>query len=589
MKPIVTMREALSDPALLGTVLPGPTWLPWRALLIATMGEELTDEEREAFQRFTGRAGEPLQRAEEFWGVIGRRGGKTRAASALVVYVACLCDHSDNLAVGERGLALFLAQNQKQAGVAFNYAAGIFDTVPMLGGMVTNRTADTIALSNSIDLEIRASNFRGLRGVTCVIVIGDEAAFWYSDETSANADKEVLDAVRPALATTGGLLAVFSSPYARRGEVWATHRRHFGPDGDPRVIVAQGTSRDLNPSLAQSIVDRAIERDPAAASAEWLAQFRSDLEQFVSRETVDAATVPGRHMLPPVKGVTYFGFTDPSGGAQDSFTLAISHAEEGRGILDLVRECKPPFSPDLVTEEFCGLLRAYGLAVVTGDAYGGDWPRSRFRAHGVEYLVADKPKSDLYRNLLPALNSGNVELLDNQRLANQLCGLQRRTARGGRDSIDHPPGQHDDLINAAAGALDLACPNVSETSGWGVMQFYKQEAAKIDTAAIPVPEFGWSMGPPAQLAPPAGYAKPSAKGPVEGGSVPHALGLAAVANKVNVVRVRPPAPGISQLNGASGESYLPASDGSFVVDRLTAAALVKPPFGDRVPWAEVTA
>jgi hypothetical protein len=41
----------------------------------------------------------------------------------------------------------------------------------------------------------------------------------------------------------------------------------------------------------------------------------------------------------------------------------------------------------------------------------------------------------------PLLNSGRVELLDNSRLISQLCNLERRTARGGRDSIDHPPGQ----------------------------------------------------------------------------------------------------------------------------------------------------
>ena len=38
----------------------------------------------------------------------------------------------------------------------------------------------------------------------------------------------------------------------------------------------------------------------------------------------------------------------------------------------------------------------------------------------------------------------------------QLCGLERRTARGGRDSIDHAPGGHDDLANAVAGAAALA-------------------------------------------------------------------------------------------------------------------------------------
>jgi hypothetical protein len=44
-------------------------------------------------------------------------------------------------------------------------------------------------------------------------------------------------------------------------------------------------------------------------------------------------------------------------------------------------------------------------------------------------------------------------LLDNRRLATQLLGLERRTARGGRDSIDHASGAHDDLANAAAGVL----------------------------------------------------------------------------------------------------------------------------------------
>jgi hypothetical protein len=35
-------------------------------------------------------------------------------------------------------------------------------------------------------------------------------------------------------------------------------------------------------------------------------------------------------------------------------------------------------------------------------------------------------------------------------------GLERRTSRGGRDSIDHAPGSHDDLANAAAGAIVAA-------------------------------------------------------------------------------------------------------------------------------------
>jgi hypothetical protein len=198
LKPTVSLRRALDDPALLGWVLPGPSWLAWRALLIATMGEPLIDVERDAFRRLTGRDQEPLERCEEFWGVAGRRGGKTRAAATQAVYLAALCDHRENLAIGERGLVLFIAQNQRQASVAFDYAAGIFDAVPLLGQLVIGRTSDTLSLSGGIDLEVRASSFRGLRGPTCVAVIGDEVAFWFSDDC-ANPDTEILNAVRPML------------------------------------------------------------------------------------------------------------------------------------------------------------------------------------------------------------------------------------------------------------------------------------------------------------------------------------------------------------------------------------------------------
>jgi len=93
---------------------------------------------------------------------------------------------------------------------------------------------------------------------------------------------------------------------------------------------------------------------------------------------------------------------------------------------------------------------------VTGDRYAGEWPRERFREHGITYEVSERTKSDIYRDVLPVFNSGNVELLDLPRIAVQLCGLERRTARGGRDTIDHSPGSHDDVANAVAGALLLA-------------------------------------------------------------------------------------------------------------------------------------
>jgi hypothetical protein len=164
-------------------------------------------------------------------------------------------------------------------------------------------------------------------------------------------------------------------------------------------------------------------------------------------------------------------FVDPSGGSSDSMTLAIAHRDEwsDRAALDAVREIKPKFSPDAVVEEFSALLKSYGVTQVYGDRYGGEWPRERFRYHGIAYRPADKTKSEIYLALLPMLNSRTAELLDVRRLEDQLVGLERRTSRGGRDSIDHAPNGHDDVANAAAGALVLAAGAESQKIHWSAV------------------------------------------------------------------------------------------------------------------------
>ncbi|MEO5772565.1 MAG: hypothetical protein ABIQ32_00420 [Sphingomicrobium sp.] len=471
MTPRVPLRQALSDPALLGRALGGDTWAAWRAILIAAMGEPLEAAELEHFRRLTGRAEPAEARAEELWGIVGRRGGKTRAMSTLAVYLACLCDWRDRLTTGERGLALCIAPDQRQAGIALGYAAGLIAEIPLLSPLLVGRTEDTLRLSTGVDLEVRSASFRRLRGPTYVAVLVDEAAFLLIDG-SANPDKEILDAVRPGLATTDGLLAVISSPYGRRGEVFETYRRHHGPDGDPLVLVAKGASRDFNPSLPQGVIDRALARDPAAAKAEYLGEFRDDLEAYVSREAVEACVSKGIFERPPLPHLDYVAMADPSGGRSDSMTLAIAHCEGDAAVLDLLREVRPPFNPESVVAEFAADLKRYRCRTAKMDRYGAEWVSSAFSRYGIEVRPADAAKSDLYASLLPALNSALVQLLDSDRLVGQLIALERRTSRSGKDSIDHPPSAHDDLANAAAGALVAAAmrqPDVLQPLGGSML------------------------------------------------------------------------------------------------------------------------
>jgi hypothetical protein len=278
-------------------------------------------------------------------------------------------------------------------------------------------------------------------------------AFWRSED-SANPDREVLEAIRPALVTIpGSMLLAASSPYSRRGALWEAHRRHYAKDGP--AVVWQADTRTMNPTVAQRVVDEALERDPTVAGSEWLAEFRSDLETYVDRVAVEACIELGVRERGRVSGVRYFGFCDPSGGRQDAMTLAVAHREGEEVVLDCLRSRSAPFDPAGVVAEQAGVLRSYGVTEVAGDRYAGSWPEAEFRKHGISYVPADRPKSDLYRDLLPVINSRRVVLLDDARVVNQLVGLERRVGRGGRDSIDHPVGSSDDLANAVAGAVGL--------------------------------------------------------------------------------------------------------------------------------------
>ena len=243
MIPRVPLREALSDPNLLGTAIAGDSWRSWRTLLIAAMGEELREDEREIFSELTGREREPLQRVDEFAAVIGRRGGKSRAMATLATYIAGLCDHRDALVPGERGVLLCVALDQRVAKIILDYAEACFERSPILKQLIANRTADALELTNGITLEVRPASFRKLRGPTYIAVIADELAFWYVDTAYANPDVEILNAVEPGLATTGGPLILASCPHARRGVLWDVFKRHYGAGGDPLILVAHGATR----------------------------------------------------------------------------------------------------------------------------------------------------------------------------------------------------------------------------------------------------------------------------------------------------------------------------------------------------------
>jgi hypothetical protein len=350
-----------------------------------------------------------------------------------------------------------IATDRRQARVIHKYARALLVKVPAFAQLVDRETDDEIALNNSVTLDSKP-----LPSAACAATPASPRCATRSrsgDPTSHRPIRTPRSSRHCARRWRRSPALAASSPYARRGSLFDVYRRYHGQDGAP-ALIWKAPTRTMNSTVPQRVIDEELERDPAKASAEYLAQFRTDIESFVSSEVVDAAVVPGRYELPKLANVTYRGFVDASGGSgAGSMTLAISHRDrdrDGRAILDLVRERRPAVSPERVTAEFAGVLKEYCVRKVSGDRYAGEWPRAQFRKSGIQYETSDKAKSDIYSECLPLLNSGKIELLDHPRLISQLCGLERSTARSGRDSIDHAPSAHDDLCNAAVGALLLA-------------------------------------------------------------------------------------------------------------------------------------
>jgi phage terminase large subunit-like protein len=260
----------MRDPQLFGPWFADrASWRPWETFLAALFGLPFDEDSAAAlFSQHTGRTVPPTQPAREAWVIVGRRGGKSRIAALVALYLACFRDYRGTFAPGEVGTLPVIAADRRQARTVMRYITGFLDEVPMLRQLVTNRTKETIELANRVTIEVHTANFRAVRGYSLIGVVCDEIAFWSTDEGGANPDTEILNGLRPGMATVAGaVLLAISSPYARRGALWEAYRRHFGQDGDP-VLVWQADTRSMNPAVDPQLIADAYAADDVAAAAE---------------------------------------------------------------------------------------------------------------------------------------------------------------------------------------------------------------------------------------------------------------------------------------------------------------------------------
>jgi hypothetical protein len=396
---MTTIREAVADKGLFANHFkdrwfgPKATWTPWFAFLSAVFAEPMSDAELAIFKQCTALDAPPTARAREAWLICGRRSGKSRMLAMVAVFLACCVDWTDFLTEGEPAVVQIVAGDRAQAQVIFRYLTAFLKGAK-LKPLIGRQTVDVIELINNVHIEIATASFKTIRGRTVVACLLDELAFWSSE--GANPDAEIVAAVKPSMLTIpSSMLLVASSPYSRRGALWDTHRKYYGKPGT--TLVWQAPTVVMNPTVPQAEIDAALEEDYEKNKAEYLAQFRSDLEAFVSIEVINACTVFGRYEIAPELVRNPIGFIDVSGGKIDSHCCSIAFKDSsGTAALAALIENRAGGDTENVVAEFAALLKRYGLSSVFGDRFGAAWVTDAFRRHGIALMPSQLNRSELY-------------------------------------------------------------------------------------------------------------------------------------------------------------------------------------------------
>ena len=261
----------------------------------------------------------------EVTAIIGRRGGKTRLAALIAVYEATR-DHK--LPRGEHAFILVIAPVLKQAQIAFRYIRKYMKLSPELSNLVAKARKSEIELRNGITITCQPCSQITVRGDSVVCAICDELGFWKHGETAANPEREVIAALRPAMATlTNTKLIKISTPCRKEGILWHDFQEH---ESLP-YAVWQASSKDMNPTIPDEFLKEQEHENKEDFRREYLAEFTDSLVGWITWELLEPCVMRGCREFPRVSNGTYVAAVDPAFSHSD-FGFAILHRSDNEHI-----------------------------------------------------------------------------------------------------------------------------------------------------------------------------------------------------------------------------------------------------------------
>src|SRR5579862_1772306 len=286
------------------------------ACLKMLYGLPLDETELGIYRRACGREDYSPREHREMSVIAGRRSGKSSRIAGPVACFEAFRDHG--LPPGEKGYVLLIAPSKAQARICFDFIRLYIQNSPILSKRVAKGRKGEIELSNGLTIACSPCSYISVRGVTIVAAVCDEMAFWRHDETAANPEKEILDAIRPGMATVERVkLLKISTPFRKEGILYAEYQHRAELD----FPVWQIPTFEMNPAIAPARLETERRRDEQTFRREYMAEFSENITSWINSEDIDACVIRNRTELPRVPGAQYVAAIDPA-FVRNDFALA---------------------------------------------------------------------------------------------------------------------------------------------------------------------------------------------------------------------------------------------------------------------------
>ena len=473
--------------------------------------------------------------------VAGRRGTKTTIVSFIVcyeLYKLLLMGNPHayfNIIPTDLIEIVSVSTNEGQAKNMFDRITGNIEQCPFFKPFMTgtpNKLDMTFQTKSYIEkygkggrpairLVAKPCSAKGLRGPNNIIVVLDEAAYFFKEaETTAGAsnqsDTAIYGAVRPAMAgfkykngKPAGRMIMISSPADRTGKFYDEYERSLTPGKNKGLLMFKLPTWVMNPTINTEFLEAEFNKDPVVYGCEYGGEFSDRLRGWIEdARYLRNCVVPGLKQKERSLSRTahFLGFD--GGLINDGSAVVVVHVEpiptidgryEPKIEVDFAQvryawlekgmtgksDAKPRFTPDEILEWVASFTEKYNIVGGLTDHFMGPQLESYMMRKGFKQFRYEQMtqgfNSQLYQDLMTNIISGNLRFPEgpvsphtgqpgDSDLVKELLSLQATHKNKYQVSVHAPDreGCHDDLCDALALAVHLAYEYINKGHGTSI-------------------------------------------------------------------------------------------------------------------------